>query len=169
VLNVSDEVWSWRRVDTKHMPVQCAGCGHTATCIIGWKLLVYGGRMRNTAHHQSNVVVVLDTRTWTWSVPLLAREGHVQPEMTLGASRRVQHQMQLAQWPGWESASTAALDTDCTVPQARLSHSATLCGDRVLVFGGWSGGVPGLGNGGVVPNHQAVWMLHLGVEVRRTH
>ena len=170
VLDVSGEVWGWRRVDTKDMPKHCIGRGHTATCM-GWKLLVYGGRMQGHAHHQSNAVMVLDTRTWTWSVPLLAREGRVESELTTVVARPVLHQMKLTQRPGWESASTASLAKDCAVPRARLSHSATLvCGDRVLVFGGWSGGVsqPGVGYGGVVPDDQAACMLHLGVEVRRT-
>jgi hypothetical protein len=72
-------------------------------------------------------------------------------------------EQQDAQWPGWVPAGI--LVPDCVVPQARLSHSATLCGDRVLVVGGWAGGKPGSTYGGVVRDEQAVCVLHLTAQV----
>jgi hypothetical protein len=71
VLDLSGDTWQWREVQLHNTPTQCVGRAHSATRV-GWKLLLYGGLMEG--QRQSSVVMVLDTRTWTWSMPPLARQ-----------------------------------------------------------------------------------------------
>lgn len=111
-LDMSGNEFYWSRVET---PDRCPGprSHHTATVYAGTKILFFGGFKNSSKRYQD--VWILDTTNDEWSQPY-AGQTEVKPDGEI-IFKRI-----------WND-----------VPSPRGSHSASLVGNQLYIFGGYGG------------------------------